>query len=233
MKVVILCAGEGERLKPITINTPKPLIKIGDKSILSHIFLSLPDNIDEVLLIIKKRYQKVFEEFLKTEKINRKITIVFQDERKKGTYFALMAAKNFLKEKNKFLVLNGDDIFLKEDLENLTKIETPCYGLSYKKLDQRYRTCDLDLTNQKILTFRKQKEIEKDKEMPCFSGAFTLNKDFFTYKPVFYEDGEAGIPHTLFANNKKVSFLILKEWLQINTKEDIEKATKYLNKYNI
>jgi len=233
MKAVILCAGEGERLKPITINTPKPLIKVGDRSILTYIFLSLPEDIDEVLLIIKEKCQKVFEEFLKTEKINKKVTILFQDEEKKGTYFALITAKNFLKKENKFLVLNGDDIFLKKDLENLIKIKTPCYGLSYKKLNQRYRTCDLDLTNQTIQSFRKQKEDEKNRELPCFSGAFTLNKDFFTYEPVFYEDGEAGIPHTLFTNNKKVSFLILKEWLQINTKEDIEKATTYLNKYNI
>jgi len=116
---------------------------------------------------------------------------------------------------------------LKEDLENLILEKTPCYGLSYKKLNSRYRTCDLDVKNKKILVFRKQNENEVDKEIPCFSGALTLNKDFFNYKPVCYENNEAGIPHTLFANNHNVSFFILKEWFQINVPSDVKYASQY------
>lgn len=216
MKTVILCAGCGDRMKPLTLNTPKPLLEIKGKSILFYIFQSLPDEIDEVYLVIKEKHKKLFEDFLTKENINKKVNILFQNEEKRGTYFALLTAKDYLKEDDKFLVLNGDDIFLKEDLEKLIKLNTPCYGLSYKILPSRYRTCDLDFETRKITSFRKQIETDDGKEIPCFSGAFSLNKDFFTYEPVFYENLEAGIPHTLFKNNNNVSFFILKEWIQIN-----------------
>lgn len=228
MKAIILCAGAGERLKPLTETIPKPLILINNKPILFYILSSLPDKIDEVFIIIKEKYKNLFEQFLIDFQINLNIKFLSQDENKKGTYFALMTAKDFLLREDKFLILNGDDIFLKEDIEALIEAPVPAYGLSFKKLDQRYRTCDLDTKKNKIISFRKQNESEIDKELPCFSGSFTLTSDFLEYKPIYYEEGEAGIPHTLFANCDNVSYIVLKEWLQINTKEDLEIAQKFL-----
>ncbi|MEI7810213.1 MAG: NDP-sugar synthase [bacterium] len=233
MKAVILCAGEGTRLKPATETIPKPLLLINNKPILGYIFDSLPEDITEVYLIIQEKHKHLFEEFLNTIKI--KVNILFQDKEKNGSYFALDTARDFLINEDKFLVLNGDDIFLKEDLTELVKLDAPAYGLSMKKLDGRYRTCDLDYVNKKIISFRMQNEEEKGKDIPCFSGAFTLNKDFFSYVPVYIHttnsrEGEAGIPHTLFNSNKQVSFFILNEWLQINTKEDFEFAQQVLSK---
>jgi NDP-sugar pyrophosphorylase family protein len=190
--------------------------------------LSLPNKIDEVFIIIKEKHQSIFKQYVESLNIKADIKLLFQDENKKGTYFALMTAKEFLKKEDKFLVLNGDDIFLKDDIENLIKSDSPAYGLSYKKLESRYRTCDLDQINNKIISFRRQNESEYDKELPCFSGSFTLTNDFLSYEPVYYEQGEAGIPHTLFANTSDVSFVVLKEWLQINTLKDLEIAKKFL-----
>lgn len=228
MKAIILCAGDGERLKPLTDIVPKPLIIINDKPILFYILSSLPDKIDEVLVVIKEKHQHLFEKFISDFKVNINLKFLFQDENKKGTYFALMTAKDYLKNEDSFLVLNGDDIFLKNDIENLIKMQAPAYGLSFKKLNKRYRTCDLDMINNKIISFRKQTDIELDKELPCFSGSFTLTSDFLKYEPIYYDDIEAGIPHTLFANCNNVSFFILNKWLQINNKEDLEIAKKTL-----
>jgi len=228
MKAIILCAGDGERLKPLTDIVPKPLILINDKPILFYILSSLPDKIDEVLIVIKEKHQHLFEKFILDFKVSINLKFLFQDENKKGTYFALMTAKDYLKNEDSFLVLNGDDIFLKNDIESLIRMKAPAYGISFKKLNKRYRTCDLDDINHKIVSFRKQTELEIDKKLPCFSGSFTLTSDFLKYEPVYYDDTEAGIPHTLFANCMDVSYVILKEWLQINTKEDLDLAKSTL-----
>ena len=37
LTVIVLCGGKGERLKPLTLKTPKPLMKIKDKTILEYI----------------------------------------------------------------------------------------------------------------------------------------------------------------------------------------------------
>ncbi|MEI6580897.1 MAG: NDP-sugar synthase [bacterium] len=226
MKAVILCAGDGNRLKPATENIPKPLLLVG-RPILFYIFNSLPDKVDEVFLIIQEKHKILFRKFLEDNNIKIKVNILFQDKEKKGTYFALITAKDYLAKEDAFLVLNGDDIFLKEDLENLVKSCVPVYGLGYKKMNKRYRTCDLDLEKKRILSFRMQTDQEIEKEMPCFSGAFVLIKDFFDYKPV-YTEGEAGIPHTLFGSGAKVYYVLLRKWFQINTPEDFSIAQKDL-----
>jgi NDP-sugar pyrophosphorylase family protein len=77
------------------------------------------------------------------------------------------------------------------------------------------------------LSFRRQTDEEIEKEMPCFSGAFVLTKDFFDYEPVYVE-GEAGIPHTLFGSGEIVYFVILNEWFQINTFKDLNFAKENL-----
>ncbi len=225
MKAVILCAGNGERLKPLTEHTPKPLILLKERPLLSYIFSSLPEGINEVFLVVREKYEDLFNQFVKDNPINKKVTIVFQDPATQGTYYALMAAKDYVSNEDRFLVLNGDDIFLKEDLEKLLLLKSPSYGLSYKKLSVHYRTCDLDIVNQEIASFRLLTEEEKDTPVPCFSGAYTLTHEFFSYEPVYVGD-EAGIPHTLFGTASSVKYLLLREWIQINTLEDLSIAEK-------
>ena len=48
MKCVILAAGEGNRMRPLTIDNPKPMLKIRDKPILERILNDLPENVDEI-----------------------------------------------------------------------------------------------------------------------------------------------------------------------------------------
>jgi NDP-sugar pyrophosphorylase family protein len=226
MKAVILCAGDGERLKPLTEKIPKPLIEINGKPLLSYILSSLPDEIDEICIVIKEKHNHFFHDYLKNLKKKKNIKLFFQNENTRGTFFALMTIKDYFKKEKNFLVLNGDDIFLKNDIKNLIKLPAPAYGLSYRKLDSRYRTCDLDKLNNKIISFRKQKKDELNIAVPTFSGSLLLNNDIFSYKPHIYENGEAGLPHTLFKNCKEVSYLILKEWFQINNMEDLELVKK-------
>jgi NDP-sugar pyrophosphorylase family protein len=229
MKAVILCAGDGERLKPLTEKTPKPLIEINGKPLLSYILFSLPDEISEVHIVIKEKHNNFFKDYLESLKKKKNIKLFYQDENKKGTFFALMTVKNYFKNEKKFLVLNGDDIFLKTDMENLIKLPPPVYGLSYRKLNSQYKTCDLDKLNQKIISFRKQKKSELNIEVPTFSGSLVLNNEVFSYKPFIYENGEAGLPHTLFQNCKNVSYLILTKWFQINNIEDLKLVQKALS----
>ncbi|MES2930953.1 MAG: NDP-sugar synthase [Patescibacteria group bacterium] len=224
MKTIILCAGDGERLKPATDTIPKPLLLINDRPILSYTFSALPDTINDIVLVIQEKHKLFFEHFLETLPEHKdQIRFVFQDMTKKGTYHALLSAKSHWENEDSFLVINGDDIFLKQDLTDLITLKAPTYGLSYKKVNKRYRTCDLDQKNHRILSFRRLKADEKNQIVPCFSGAYTLTKDFLSYKPSYVE-GEAGIPHTLFSSGVTVSYLILTTWLQINTPEDLEQA---------
>ena len=77
IQALVLCGGEGERLKPLTQNTPKPMIKIRDKSIIEYIidhilFYSL----DEFILLTGYK-SEIIENHIKIKYPNE--NIIFSD----------------------------------------------------------------------------------------------------------------------------------------------------------
>ena len=52
MKCVILAAGEGIRMRPLTLENPKPLLEIAGKPLIGHIVETLPSEIDELVLVV-------------------------------------------------------------------------------------------------------------------------------------------------------------------------------------
>jgi len=108
MKAVILAAGKGKRLEPVTSTRPKPMIPIAGKPLLEHIILGLRDaGIDHVLLIVGYK-QEVIKDYFKNgiEKFEIKIEYITQDEYL-GTAHAAGLAKYFVKNEP-FLMMYGD-----------------------------------------------------------------------------------------------------------------------------
>ena len=65
LSVIILCGGKGERLRPLTKSTPKPLIKIGSRTILEYIIEFLINNKIYNIYIATGYKHKLINEFLK------------------------------------------------------------------------------------------------------------------------------------------------------------------------
>ena len=59
-KIILLCGGKGERLKPLTIDIPKPLIQINKKPIISYIFEHLESfKLDEFIITTGYKADKI------------------------------------------------------------------------------------------------------------------------------------------------------------------------------
>ncbi|WP_185851020.1 sugar phosphate nucleotidyltransferase [Blattabacterium cuenoti] len=101
MKIIIPMAGEGTRLRPHTLNTPKPLISIVGKSILKRLIDNLSfflENflIEEIIYIISYKEKEIEE---KLRNISNEIgipSIVYFQKKPLGTADALLQAKNSL-----------------------------------------------------------------------------------------------------------------------------------------
>ena len=108
MKAVILAAGEGKRLRPITSTRPKPMIPIAGKPLLEHTILGLKAaGIDEVLLIVGYKEQLIKDYFGNgIDKFNIKIEYITQEEYL-GTGHATGYAKDFVNNET-FLMMYGD-----------------------------------------------------------------------------------------------------------------------------
>ena len=119
MKAIILAAGASTRLYPLTITKPKPLIKVAGKTILEHNLSQLEGLIDEAIIIVGYKKEMIQEKFgNKFGKI--KLTHVEQKEQL-GTGHAVLCAKRLVKTGERFLIVPGDDLFSKKDINNCLK----------------------------------------------------------------------------------------------------------------
>ena len=119
MKAVILAAGKGKRLRPITATRPKPLIPIAGKPLLEHTILSLKEaGIDSILLIVGYK-QEMIKEYFKDgiENFGIKIDYLTQTEHL-GTANAARYAIDFVGNDN-FLLMYGDILIDGKVFKNL------------------------------------------------------------------------------------------------------------------
>ena len=110
MKAVILTAGKGIRLKPITSPIPKPMIPIAGKPLLEHNLLGLKKaGIKEILLIVGYKEEIIKEYFGDgIDKFGIKISYITQ-KKYLGTANAASYARDFVKN-DIFLMMYGDII---------------------------------------------------------------------------------------------------------------------------
>ncbi|MFX0031410.1 MAG: bifunctional sugar-1-phosphate nucleotidylyltransferase/acetyltransferase [Candidatus Hodarchaeota archaeon] len=117
MKAVILAAGKGNRLRPITSTRPKPLIPIAGKPLLEHSIEGLVNaGVNQILLVVGYKEEMVKDYFRNgKDKFNIDITYITQEEHL-GTAHAAGYAKDFVK-KDDFLLMYGD-LFVNPNLFN-------------------------------------------------------------------------------------------------------------------
>ncbi len=115
MKALILAAGEGTRLKPLTSNVPKPLLTVAGKPFMTHTIEALKQaGVDEVVILTGFRGDRIRSHYRNGEGLDIKITYLEQKERK-GTAHAIGMAKREIDEP--FFCLAGDVLVNAEDLK--------------------------------------------------------------------------------------------------------------------
>jgi len=106
MKAVVLAAGEGQRLRPLTFTRPKHMIPIGGKPILEHLVNTLKTvGIDEILIVVNYMAEVIERYFGDGAKHGVKIKYIFQ-ERTLGTANAISVVEKHVD--GDFLAINGD-----------------------------------------------------------------------------------------------------------------------------
>ncbi len=120
MKAMILAAGEGTRLRPLTSNTPKPLLLVAGKPFLTHVLEALKQaGVSEVAILVGWKANKIKEFYGDGSEQGVKITYLEQKERL-GTADAVRFAENITDEP--FICLNGDVVVSGDDLKAMRKL---------------------------------------------------------------------------------------------------------------
>ena len=128
MKAVILAAGEGRRLKPITNLRPKPMIPIANRPLLEHVVTAVVNaGINDIVLVVGYKRERIQTYFGDGKAWNVNIEYAVQ-EKQLGTGHAIAQAKPFID--GDFLVLNGDRIIESKLVERLVRKHKEARGTS-------------------------------------------------------------------------------------------------------
>ena len=176
---LILCAGFGKRLNPITLNTPKPLLAIKDVSMLERC-INLIEKLGIQKILINTFYLKdQFSVFLKSKNFNMDVKIIEDGEHILDTGGGI---QNMIQDynENDFIIFNPDTIWSDSYKDEILKMEKMYFSeklenillLANKKLsfDKKLKG-DFNLKNNLI-----NREVEKEF---IYIGCQIINKKLF------------------------------------------------------
>ena len=182
MKAVILAAGEGVRLQPITLARPKHLIKVGGKPILEHCLNAVKAaGAEEVLMVTHYMVDMIRQYFGDGKDFGLKIDYAEQ-KAILGTGNAASLAEQYVKED--FLLVYGDLLFSAEAVKsvvNLHKKEKPAATMAVVPVENP--------ENYGIIEFEEEKNVKRIIEKPRREEAPTnlANAGIYAFSTEIFE----------------------------------------------
>src|SRR5207244_4479957 len=116
MDAVILAAGFGTRLRPYTLQTPKPLLRVAGRPLLDWTLGALPPVVERVLVVVHYLADQIEAYLRDQEHFGQWLTV--HQAVPRGTGDALRACRQQIRS-SRFMVLNGDDLYGARDLAAL------------------------------------------------------------------------------------------------------------------
>lgn len=178
MKCLILAAGYATRLYPLTENFPKPLLKVGEKTILDWLIddVDTIGLVDEYIVISNHKFAHHFEDWSKTK--NQKITIVDDGTSSNETRLGAVKDIHFAIEKlaidDDMLVIAGDNVLdfsLTKFIAYAKRKNTSCIMRYFEEKNEKLSKCgvvSVDETDKVLKMVEKPVEPESNWCCPPF-----------------------------------------------------------------
>ena len=221
MQAVIFAAGKGTRLRPLTHQKPKPLLEVSGRPILEHLLDSLPESVDEVIIVVGYLSDQIQDHFGHEYK-GRKIRYAFQ-KNLLGTFDALYTAEPYLRN-SPFLCLVGDDFYHQKDLEKLTEYDLAMLVME-KDDPGRFNICiEKDGYLYDIV---RNSEKHSNRNL-IHTGACVLTRNIFQEEIVYNDQNEQSLPHMMVSLSKKhpIRMIHATFWHSITYPADLSEAER-------
>jgi bifunctional UDP-N-acetylglucosamine pyrophosphorylase/glucosamine-1-phosphate N-acetyltransferase len=219
MDAVILAAGMGTRLRPYTLKAPKPLLPVHGRPILDWTLGALPLAVDRLLVVVHYLADQI-EAYLREQPHLAQWLTVRQEE-PRGTGDALRSCRAHL-QSERFLVLNGDDLYGARDLAALARCPA---GLLVQPVEEPRRFGIAFLKPDGTLDHLKEKP-DLDGRQLANTGAYLFPRAVFDIDLKQSSRGEYEITDyvSALAARQPVSIVQGHSWLPIGTVESWQQA---------
>lgn len=231
MKLIILAAGKGTRFLPISEETPKALIPILSKPLVEYTLDLCVPHVSGIIFVINDILGFKISEHFGAEYKGVPVSYVIQSHTyPKGTLSALECAMPLI-DTEKFVVCNCDDLYKKEDIDNAFLSKE--YGIGLTTSLMHYLYHGIDTEDGYIKGFRRHEKTDELVQDKFANGFYLLSRKVFSFDPVYLNNGEIGLPHTLFANLESLPIkeLSFSEWVPVDSPLNIPKAEEFIKKY--
>ncbi len=230
LEVVIMAGGKGERLRPLTIDTPKPLLKVGEKPILEHNIDRLARfGIVNMYITINYLGEKIIDYFGNGDKKALKIEYI-QEKERLGTIGAVGLIEKFAFPH--ILVMNSD-LLTDLDFEDFYK----CF--LEQDADMAIASIPYHVTLPYAVLETTDHQIKSFEEKPTYTyysnaGIYLIKTEMIEkYIPYNqYFDATDLMQMLLDKGHKVVHFPIVGYWLDIGKHQDYQKAQDEISLLN-
>ena len=224
---LVLCAGYGKRLNPLTLKNPKPLLKLNDLTLLENT-INLIKKLDISDIKLNTFYLKdQIKIFIEQKNFDVKIEIIEDGDKILDTGGGILNMTNSINEED-FLVFNPDTVWSIDYLNCIKEMENFYFS---KKIKNILMVVNKNLSFDKKLKgdFNLEKNLlsKGDKNQYIYTGCQILNRNLFKNinKKIFSINE---IWNVLVAKNNLFGFESIKKFSHVT---DLEIYNKLLKSY--
>lgn len=218
---LIMAGGRGERLKPLTDTTPKPLLKVGEKPIIEHNIDRLNTyGIDDIWISVRYLGQQLVDYLQDGSEKALRINYVWE-ENALGTAGALALIDDFIHD---HVLMMNSDLLTNIDFEDLYLF------LEEQQADFAVACIPYQVNVPYAVMETQDKMVVGFKEKPTYThysnaGIYLMKKEVIDYIPNNQTFNATDLMELLIDNNKKVvAYPLVGYWLDIGKHEDFQKA---------
>jgi NDP-sugar pyrophosphorylase family protein len=224
MKAVILAAGEGTRLEPLTNVRPKPMIPVANRPLLEHVVEAVAAaGLTEVVLVVGYQRERIQNHFGDGDDWGVDIEYAVQD-RQLGTGDAVLHAEPYLEDD--FVVLNGDRIIEASLIESVVDehVDTGDPVMSVTRAAEPHLYGVVDATDGALSTIH-------EKPAPGETDSEFINAGVYAFDQAILEsirdterDGELALTKTLNEVSESRTIRVVNyrgDWLDVTRPWDL------------
>ena len=241
MKAIILAAGVGSRIKPLTDNCPKSLLKVGGNTILEMMVSHIQDcGINDIIFVVGYLKEQI-KDYINTKFPDLNAIFVTNDKyAETNTGYSLMLAKDLIQDSG-FIKFDADVVFDKEILKKLIESEHENRLCIDKNINLDGEEIKVIIDNQhRIVKANKTvhpkdavgesigiEKISKDTATLLFKELELMMRDKKNHQEYYEAAYERLIEKNVPFHALDISGL---RWVEIDTHEDFTLAVKIFNK---
>lgn len=238
MKGLILAAGYGTRLYPLTLDRPKPLVKVGGKTILERLLKKFEelDSCDEVYIVTNDKFYTMVDKWIKERSFSVEVKVINDHTQTNEDRLGAIGDINLVLEQEKpdsdVLIVAGDNLFefTIRDFIDFAKekgnLSVALYDVRDIVLAKKYGIVSLD-ADRRIEDF--QEKPSEPKSTLSSTGIYYLPQPKLSILDAYMKtdsvkDAPGNFVKWVSENDAAYGYVFTEGWYDIGDKKSLEKA---------